>query len=443
MHIEIAPPRSAFGAPPRGGQRWRPGKAGSAAFAWGAFALLGLVGGVHAESSPWYIAASQSYTYDSNLLRLADGQDAPPGYSRNDDILSTALLAGLDQSIGRQRLFGNVAVRQNRYGGNSRFNNTSYNASLGLDWATVERVSGSLSASANRALQSFATDLFTAERLNNLESTESINGSIAVGLVTEYSLVLTGGHRRVHNSLVDLRSREFYQDNAELILRWAPTSAATFGLGLGSTRGRYPKFGIQANGDYQADRFKRDDVVLTATLRPSGASTVDIRLANGRTAYDLNQRRNFSGVTGSLSWGWQATGKLRLNAQLSRDTGQDSYATRTFVTNQPTTADYSRVTEQLRLLVNYELTAKVGINLGASHASRDLVRTINDPLVPADATGTDRTRLLSAGARWVPRRYATLGCDVTMEKRSGSGSIDLTSNMGAKSLTCFGQLTLQ
>lgn len=411
-----------------------------------AAALLWLSAGMAvAETSPWYIAASQSYAYESNLLRLANGQADPPGYSRNDDITSTSLLAGLDQPIGRQRLFGNVTVRQNRYSGNPQFNNTSYNGSLGLDWSTIERISGNLSASATRALQSFSTDLFTTERLNNLESTETVNGSIAIGLVTEYSLMLSGGHRRVHNSLDDpgIRSREYYQDNAELVLRWSPSGLATFGFGAGVTRGRYPKFGIAANGDYSADRFKRQDAVLTATIRPTGASTFDVRLANGTTRYDLNQQRNFSGVTGSVVWGWQITGKLRLATQINRDTGQDSYATRTFITNRPTTADYSRVTDQLRVQAYYELSAKVGLNAGASYAHRDLVRTINDPAIPADATGSDRTKLMSVGGRWAPRRYALLGCDVSSEKRKATGSSLLSADMTAKSLSCYGQLTLQ
>jgi hypothetical protein len=249
----------------------------------------------------------------------------------------------------------------------------------------------------------------------------------------------------VTNSLSDpgIRSRDFYQDNAEVGLRWAPSSTATFGLALGTTRGRYPKFTTAGTGEYQADRFKRNDVVLTATLKPSGASTVDVRLSNGRTRYDLNQQRDFSGLTGSVVWGWQATGKLRVSTQLSRDTGQDSYLTRTIQTNQPTTADYSRLTNQLRVQVNYDLTAKFGLTGGASYASRDLVRTINDPLIAADATDTDRTQLLSAGVRWAPRRYGTLGCDVTMEKRKASSEPVLTADMSAKSLTCFGQLTLQ
>ena len=53
--------------------------------------------------------------------------------------------------------------------------------------------------------------------------------------------------------------------------------------------------------------------------------------------------------------------------------------------------------------------------------SRDLVRTIGNQtnLVPADATGTDRTRLLSASApAGYARRYrsTTVGCDLSRWK---------------------------
>jgi hypothetical protein len=412
------------------------------AFAW-AFAALGWTGCAHAENSPWYIGASQTFSHDTNLLRLATGQETPEGYARADTVSSTALLAGLDQPIGRQRVFGNLTVRANRYSGNPRFNNTSYSLQGGVDWQTVERISGSVSASANRALQSFSTDLFTTERATNLESTEAVNANVGVGLVTQYSLELAVGHRQVRNSLDDpgVQSREFMQDNAELGLRWRPSSASTFGVALATTQGRYPKFTTNARGEYEADRFKRQDVVLSMTLKPTGASTIDLRLSDGRTRYDLNQRRDFSGVTGALTWGWQPTGKLRVSTSYSRDTGQDSYLTRTLIFNQPTTADYSRVTSTVSLRTVYEATAKVAITASAVHANRDLVRTINDPLIPADASGTDRTTVLGLGARWAPRRFALIGCDLGNERRTGVG--DLTSSLRASTFTCFGQVTLQ
>jgi hypothetical protein len=444
MHIDFTPPVAPSALPPRG-HRQRNGKAGSAAFAWGAVAALSLGGPAHAETSPWYLGASQNVTHDSNVLRLAAGQETPAGYSRADNVLSTALLAGLDQPFGRQRLYSNLTLRTNRYRGNPRFNNTSYSALVGLDWSTVERISGSLAFNANRALQSFSTDLFTTERATNLESTESLNGSINVGLVTEYSLVLSGGHVRVHNSLQDagIKSREFNQDNAEVGLRWRPSAATSIGLSVATTQGRYPKFTTQASGEYQADRYTRNDVVLALALQPTGASRVDLRIANGKTTYDLNQRRDFSGVTGSVAWSWQVTGKVNLNSSYARDTGQDSYiyAVRSQTSNSPITTDYSRVTSTLRLRASYEATAKIGLTAGVNYYSRDLVNTINDPSIPFNASGQDRTTTLSLGGRWAPRRYGLLGCDVSSERRKGNGP--LTSDLTAKTLSCFGQFTLQ
>ncbi len=443
MRTDFAPSRCACGASPPGGRRQRPGKAGSAAFAWGVCAALGLVGPVFAQTSPWYIGASQTISHDNNLLRLANGQEANTGYSRADTVSSTALLGGLNQPIGRQRVFGNLTVRANRYSSNSRFNNVSYSLQGGLDWQTVERISGSVSVSASRALQSFSTELSTAERAKNQERIESVNTNVSVGLITQYSLELGGGYLQLRNSLQEpgTQSREFDQENAQLGLRWRPSSASSFGLAVATTRGRYPKFTTNAQGVYEADRFKREEVVLSMALRPTGASTIDLRLSNGRTTYDLNQQRDFSGVTGALTWSWQATGKLRLSTSYSRDTGQDSFLTRTVFFNQPTTADYSRVSDILNLRAVFDWSSKLAFTANAGYTDRDLVRTVNDPLVPPNATGSDRTTTVGLGVRWSPRRYATLGCDLSGERRTGIG--ELTSSLGATGFSCFGQATLQ
>ncbi|HZV92886.1 MAG TPA: hypothetical protein VFF72_06680, partial [Caldimonas sp.] len=78
-----------------------------------------------AGATPWYLGASESLTRDSNVYRVPGG----PG----DTYSSTSLLGGFDQHIGRQRVFGNANVGINRYDGQSRLNNTSYNVAGGLD----------------------------------------------------------------------------------------------------------------------------------------------------------------------------------------------------------------------------------------------------------------------------------------------------------------------
>jgi hypothetical protein len=160
-----------------------------------------LGGGAWAETNPYYIGLSQTFSHDSNMLRLANGQDALPGYVRADTVSTTALLAGFDQPFGRQRGRVSLVLREDRYSNNPTFDNTGYTASAGMDWSTVERVSGTLAASANRSLQRFNTEEIGFLTQKNLESSSNLNGSVSIGLVTQYSLELTAGHRQVSNSL--------------------------------------------------------------------------------------------------------------------------------------------------------------------------------------------------------------------------------------------------
>lgn len=397
--------------------------------------------GAWAQTSPYYIGAAQTFQHESNLLRLATSQTAPEGYSKSDTVSSTALLGGIDQRIGRQRVHASLVLRNNRYSRNGLFNNTGYSASAGLEWQTVERLSGTFSASANRNLQRFNTEEIGFQTQRNLESVETANATVRLGLVTAYSLELDAGHRQVSNSLQDpgVQSRRFMQDNASVGLRWRPSGGAALGVALSGTQGRYPRFRTNGAGVYEADRFKRNDVEFSATVQPTGLSTVDARISNGRTRYDLNEQRNFDGVTGSITWGWQPTGKLRTSLSYARDTGQDSYLTA--VGNTPATADYSRTTSATRAFVYYDFSAKVSLSAGLTYFDRSIVRTIGNPVQPLDASGRERTTLLTLGSRWVPARSVSLGCDYSHEGRRAKG--ELTSDLRGSTFGCFGQVVLQ
>ncbi len=394
-----------------------------------------------AEGQPYYMGASQSFGHESNLLRLNDAATTPAGLSRADTLSSTALFAGIDQPISRQRLHGDLALRSNRYAKNDVYNNDSYTARLGWDWETVNRLSGTLSASASRSLASFNVQEVGLLRQKNLEDSSSIDGTVRLGVVTQYTLVATAGHREVKNSLgLDaVQARNFQQDSASLGLRWQPRSALTLGVALRGTQGRYPKFRNLGNGSFEADRFKRQDVDLTANWAPSGPSKLDLRLSTGKTDYDLATQRNFSGVTGALTWRWQATGKVRLTTTLARDTGQDSYAVS--VLQAPATVDYSRVNTSLRLTGDWAATSKIAVNASVAHTDRQVVRSLPVGLGNLSDSGRDRVQSLSLGARWAPTRSVLVGCNVGTDRTRGNGSLAAT-HINNNSVSCYGQFTL-
>ena len=422
--------------------------------AWPATAL-------HAEQNPWYVGVSELFSHESNLLRLADGQSAAQvqaaqglqgvTLSRADNLSQTSLLAGLDQPFGRQRAYANLSVRDTRYARNTLYNNVGYTASGGLDWSTAERVAGSLTYSANRSLSSFNSYGVTNEK--NLESTQNADASVRVGLVTQYRLVFTLSHRQSRNSSASqaLQAREYQQDAASAGLQWTPRAATTLGLALRETQGRYPKYrqlldslNNPVPGAYQADRFKQPALDLTASLLPTGASSLDARLSYSKTRYDLNQQRDFSGLTGTAGWIWQPRDRLKLSARWSRDVGQNSYATTFF--SVPGTSDFSQLYNSYRLQGDFNLTAKTVLTGAVQRVDRTLVTTVNNPLIFANAldqSGKDASTVLSLGVRWTPLRSVNVGCDASTERRTASGLSGLTAPLHDNTISCFGQFQLQ
>lgn len=401
-----------------------------------------------AQSSPYYVAGSLALTHDANLLRLAGDQTPGADESRSDVITSTALVGGINQGIGRQRVYGSLTLRDNRFQHNGKYDNQSYNGSLGLDWSTVERVSGTLSLSAARALSTFNAEGVGLLSQKNLETTQAANAVVRVGVVTAYSVELGAGQRRVRNSLDDdrVKARDFDQDSASIGLAWRPGGAFSLSAALRELRGEYPNFRSDGAGGFESDRFKQQQIELISTWQPTGASGLDLRLNFGDTKYVDNDQRNFNSVNGSLGWLWQATGKLRLNTRYTHDKGQDAYPSSVpfFFTRIPVTLFDSRSIDTWRVQADFDASAKVALSSSVQVARRKLSRdtvTVVTPTSLGDSSGSDTTTLFSLGVRWAPWRTTLFGCDASSERRKASG--ELSADLKGAVLACYGQLTLQ
>ena len=404
-------------------------------------------GAANAQTNPWYVGASMSLNHDSNVLRLGENQPSGPGESRSDTVLNTGLVGGINQGIGRQRVVGNLTLLDNRFDRNSKYNNQGYNGSLGLEWQTVERLSGALTLAAARNLSTFNADGVGLLSQKNEESSEGINASLSLGLVTQYSLEASAGQRRVRNSLdlQSVRARDYNQDHGSLGLAWRPSSAISLSAGLREVRGVFPRFRAVAAG-FESDRFRQQQLDLAATLRPSGASTVDLRLNVGDTRYRSDEQRDFASVNGSLNWMWQATGKLRLNTRYARDKGQDNYPSTVpfFFGTLPVTLNDRRLISSWRAQIDMDVSAKVALSSSLQYSKRSVQRhtlAVSGTVALASISGSDATTIFTVGARWSPLRNSLLGCDLRSENRRASGAI--TANLKGNSLNCYTQITLQ
>ncbi len=380
-----------------------------------------------AQSSPYYIGVAQSVTHDSNLYRIGGGRGLPAGaQAKSDTIATTSLVAGVDQTWGRQRLTGNGSVQASRFANNDQLNNEGYGLGLGLDWETVNRLSGRLGINADRSLRSFDPAVQAgqpAER--NIEDNNLLSAVVRLGVVTRLTAEAALSHRQVRFSNARYDRSEYDQDTGSLGLRYRLGGATTVGLAW-----------RQSKLDYTAidDPYKRRDIDLTTTWVPSGLTTLNARISHTSTDHARNPQRDFSGLTAELRASTQATGKIRLSARLSRDLGQSS----SFVDLQQLNRDFSRTTTGLRLGADYELSAKIALNASIDHQRRNFDGVAGNLGQAID--GNDRTTSLALGARWLPTRAIQVGCNLTHETRS----VQRVGNAySASGFGCSGQFVFQ
>jgi hypothetical protein len=398
----------------------------------GAAALLALLPALPAaaQTGPYYIGVLQSFTHDSNIVRLRDDQPAPPGISKSDTVSTTALVAGLDQPLGRGRLFGQAQLRDTRFADNGQYDSNGYSLNLGLDLATIERITGQLAVNAARTPRASVRDRNEQPIPGrNVERTQGASARASVGLVTQWSAELGVSQSKLEYSAPAAAFREYDQTSTTAGVAWRPGAATRLSVGIGRTRTDYPNL-LFTLADPN-DRRTRDSVDLGASWQPTGVSRLDASLSRGKTRHQRFGERDFDATFGSLGWNWRPTGKLAVDTRLSRDTGQDS---------DVITTAFSRTTDQLRVQVGYELSAKVSLSLTAGTNRRTLDGTAQ---VVSGVTGTDNGRNLELGVRWLPLRSLSTGCTVGSERRGRNSNPLLVDPYRSSSVSCFGQFVLQ
>jgi hypothetical protein len=247
--------------------------------------------------------------------------------------------------------------------------------------------------------------------LSNIERSDDLNATVRLGVVNMLAVEAGAGHRQVDFSASEFAAREYKQDSANLSVVYRPSAILSLSVGGSAADTKYQ---APEAGQTENDSSKRRDLFVAANWVPTGASTVDARLAYTTTEYRLARVADFDGVTGSLGWAWRPTGLLSVNTSLVRDTGQESGFRLTPGSTTTEATDFSQVTDRVTIGTSYELTGKVRLLTDLSYARRQFVDI-------AGLSGRENTTRAMLGARWAATRTVSVGCDLSRESRSGSG----------------------
>lgn len=394
--------------------------------AWLALALPA----AQAQSNPYYVGAAQTFTHESNVLRVREGQVAPPGLSASDTISTTALVAGVEQSFGRQQLSGSASLRASRYSRNEDFNSSGYSLNLGLNWETIERLSGRVSVGADRSQRADLRDRFGQFISGgNSEDVKRLSSTVRLGLAGPLSLEAGFNYYDLSYESPRTAYAEYRQVGASLGLRYRISGATSVALSLRGADIEYPNLLVSLANP--RDKRERQDIDLNLVWAPTGSSRLDLTLSQGRTRYEQIKERDFEGATGSLAWTYNPGGRLRGNLRLARDTGQSS--------DLATTA-FSQSTDTLRLAADYDVTGKIVASASVQHYRRTLD---GSGVFVTGIRGTDSGNTVSLGLRWAVMRSVLVGCQGSAEKRGTNSNPLLNDGYSSRIFSCFGQFSLQ
>lgn len=407
------------------------------------FAALAIAGGVpaaQADGDAFRFGAGLSAGSETNVFR------APPGQESSDHYVGASLSAQVDETFGRQRLQAGLTVRRSDYSRLDDLDNTGYGLSGDWSGSTAGDLSWKLSYATNRSLASYTSVIEPDRRVANVETSRQLIAAAQLGRVAQWVASVTASHRSIGYSAAAYAQDEYRLDSLGTSAQWRPLGPLSVTLGPRLTRGRFPQARLNADGSASADRFERQDIDLSTVWLVTGASTVTGRLSLTRQRYDLLSDRDFSGATGQFGWTWAATGKTRLNAELSRDTGSETSFFSVAVLGQQVrgSGDNSQLTTRLAARLDHDLTGKVSVNLGLQAAQRQLAassRLATGGVVLDDEAGRERSGTVSLGLRYAAARSVSLGCDLAHERRT-SDTV-LSSTYRGNSLSCYGQLTLR
>lgn len=360
-----------------------------------------------AETSPYYIGATQAFSYDSNVFRLTDAQ------AKGSTWGSTGLVAGFDEKYRRQHFFGSANVQSNYYQQLKELNNTSYALNGGWDWATIEHLSGSMNLSFSQNLGNYGGETITGIRERNIQNNVFGFASADYGLPSLMVLHGRVGYSRVQYSAPLYAQYELEQQNITLGVRRQFSGQLTLGTGVAYTKGSYFSIGRD---------FDRYDLYVTETWVATGQSTLSSRLNYSSWDYSGLQPYSTSGVTGWVRWDYVPTGKLSFNALLGYDTLANSGLTDYGGATPNYLGDTSQLTSSIRLGAKYQATAKIDVNATVDYYRRNYDQSVNPfpGQPPGNLAFRDQVTAATLGVDWTPTRNWLVACNLNRYTRTQS-----------------------
>lgn len=292
--------------------------------------------------------ASYAYVHDDNLFRLNDA-------AANADRYQTwGLGLLLDWQQRRQRVRGRAVLNATRFDQNSLLDYDGRDLWLGWDWEWGNHWQGRLGARQNISLGSYQ-DL--GQRVSSLRSDQEVFFDADYRFHSRWTLGMRLNRPSREYSVAQLRGRDYRQNNAVLGLYHQGGALQHAGLELRRLDGEFP----ERSGINQTTTFSEQGLGGVAHWQASDKTRLRARLGYVDRANKGGAAPGFSGLEYRFDGDWAPSGKLLINAALSRN----------LVNSEVAGADHE-VRDGLSLAAQWQALPKTRLGVTLSRETRDL-----------------------------------------------------------------------
>lgn len=266
--------------------------------------------------------------YDSNLLRFssdAEAEERLGDSARSDWVSRVGTGALVEWPVSLQALRFQGWLERNRYQRFDELDHTAGDALAAWDWEAGRRWSGTLDAGYARGIARF-------EELQALEREVRTGGRASADagfrFLPDWRAVAGARHAQTRYEQRGFLDRRETLTFAELW--YEPTATRSrFGLQVQRTDGDLERRQRLPDGSRVSNDFRQEDAGLLLGWSGSGKSYLEGWIGYTERRHDERPARDFNGVTGRLTYLWEASVKtsVRLSAWRELQSLDDEIAT--------------------------------------------------------------------------------------------------------------------
>jgi exopolysaccharide biosynthesis operon protein EpsL len=373
---------------------------------------------------PYNLVAGASVRYEDNLFRLENATQAKQevgNSQRSDWIYSEYAGIKIDKPYAMQRFQLDFTAFHNH---NQTYHFLDFN---GINyrgawlWQLTPRISGELSASQNQTITPYSDFRGTNTNLvlnrRSVQTNESrvfnFDGDIGMGI----HLVGAATENRSRNSQNSTAVADYVQDAGELGVKYVSTANNSITLVRREATGDYRGRQLDAAGQFDTG-FKQHETEARLYWALTGKSEVLGRMDYLEREHDHFSSRDFSGMTGNLTYRWTPTGETRIDLSVYRSLNSFQEA-----------VDSYYVTEGIAIMPVWVYSAKTSFRLRYDYSDRDY-RGAVIPLPAGFKMREDRVQSLLVEADWKATRTILVSGTLQHEERdSNISGLDYKANV--------------